>query len=62
METLSNIGFECILIVCGILYTWYISKQPTLYPLTSVTYKRYAVGVSIILLGIILILNKLHLW
>ena len=62
LESLQKIEFEIILIFAGICGVIYMSKQPVSKPLWSVTFKGYALAITVILFGIILILNKLKVW
>ena len=48
-------------IAVGIFMLRYANKQPE-SPLFSVKFKGYAAGIAFILLGIIHLLNKFHLW
>lgn len=62
MEKLKSIEFELILIFIGICGFIYMLKQPESKPLTSVRFQGFASAITAILLGIILILNKLKVW
>lgn len=62
MEIIENIGIGIFMIIFGIGVIIFMLKRPPSYPLVSVNFKGYAGGVAFILLGIIYILNKLHLW
>jgi len=62
MEVIGNIGIGILMIIFGIGVIIFMSKRPPSDPLVSVNFKGYAGGVAFILLGIIYILNKLHLW
>jgi hypothetical protein len=62
MEAIGNIGIGLLMIIFGIGVIIFMSKRPPSYPLTSVNFKGYAGGVAFIIIGIIYILNKLHLW
>ena len=61
MDKLFIIGIGILMMAFGVLIIWYTSKRPT-SRLFSIKAKGYIGGVGFILLGIIYILNKLHLW
>ncbi len=62
MEVICDAGIGIFMIIFGIGIIVFMSKRPSSYPLLSVNFRGYAGGVAFILLGIICILNKLHLW
>jgi len=62
MEVIENIWVGILMIIFGIGVLFFMSKRPPSDPLISVNFKGYAGGIAFILLGIIFILNKLHLW
>ena len=62
LENLQKIEFEIIIIIIGIGIFIYWSKRPETYPLVSVKYQGYMVGIVLILLGVISILNRFKVW
>lgn len=62
MEVIGGAGVGILMIIFGIGIIVFMSKRSPSYPLVSVNFRGYAGGVAFILLGIIYLLNKLHLW
>jgi len=62
MEAIENIGIGILIMIFEIGIIYYMSRRPPSYPLVSLNFKGYAIGATVILLGIIYIMNKLHLW
>lgn len=62
MEVVENIGIGILMIIFGTVVIIFMSRRPKYYPLISLNFTGYAGGIAFILLGIIHILNKLHLW
>ena len=61
MEALKIIGLGFILAIIGVLMIWYTSTRPKSF-FFSIKAKGYIAGITFIIIGIIYILNELHLW
>ncbi len=62
MGVIGGTGVGILMIIFGIGIIVFMLKRPHSDPLVSVNFRGYAGGVAFILLGIIYVLNKLHLW
>lgn len=62
MGVIDDTGIGILMIIFGVGIIVFMLKRSPSYPLVSVNFRGYAGGIAFILLGIIYILNKLHLW
>jgi uncharacterized protein YjeT (DUF2065 family) len=61
MDNFKIIGLGLVFIIAGLLMIYYASSQPKSI-FFSIKAKGYIAGITFIIIGIIYMLNELHLW
>ncbi len=57
MDRLNIFGFGILMIILGICIIWFVSKSSSTRPLFDIKFRGYALGVGLIIYGIIRIIQ-----